>query len=719
VSLVREEGGGWQAKPSPGGLATALRSIAEHRPFTWIGYPGTSVEPSEQAVVTEILAEHGATPVFVDDDEFEGFCGEFSNRVLWPLFHGISIGPRRFDRASWHHYRAANERFAERIAELASPGDTIWVHDYQLALVPELLRERDIDCAIGFFLHIPFPSPDVYRTLPTRDEILDGMLGADLLGFHTYEYVSNFRSSALRIAGIESEPEWVSMPSHNARLGVLPIGIDPDEIEELCGSEESLAEYEALATDYEGQKVILGVDRLDYTKGLPEKLLGYEALLEQHLELHGKVSLIQIAAPSRTRVAEYQELQRELDELVGRINGRFSTLHWTPLLYINQNVSRRRLTALYRLADVMLVTPVRDGLNLVCLEYIAARGDDPGCLVLSEFAGAASCVSGAMLINPHDTRQVAATLAEALTEGVSRESFEHMREFVYSNTAQAWARRFLNRLESAVSDVPSRRQQLRVDQPPLREAVVAARRPLVLLDYDGTLRPHTNLPAQARPTPRARELLRDLASFGVVYVVSGRPALVLDDWLGDLPIGLVCEHGLGIKHWGQDWIASEEFDTSVLREMVEPVLQDFVERTPGSQIERKAASIAWHYRAADPKFGAWRAKELRSILESHLSGVPYSVLAGSKVIEVRHVNMTKGRAASQLLELHSSTDLVVCVGDDYTDEDMFNAVLDSRRQQTIVCRVGSANTVAPYIAPSSQAILKQLAKLVELWRGRT
>jgi trehalose 6-phosphate synthase/phosphatase len=715
VSLERS-GRAWSAQASPGGLATALRSVAQRREFTWIGYPGTEVPEEEHDDVRELLADTGAAPVFLDDEVFSGFYEEFANRVLWPLFHGLS-GPRRFDQRAWEHYRHVNQLFADAIAARVRPGDTVWVHDYQLMLVPQMLREQGLDCSIGFFLHIPFPSSDVYRTLPTREEVIGGVLGADLIGFHTYEYVSNFRSSVLRVLGIASEPETVSVSTHDARLGVLPIGIDPTHIAELCAEPGAVSELESLRETYAGQKVILGVDRLDPSKGLPEKLLAYEELLETHPELHGKVSLIQIAAPSRTGVIEYQALQREIDELAGRINGTYGTLTWVPLQYINQHVSQRRLTALYRLADVMLVTPVRDGMNLVCLEYIAARGDDPGALVLSEFAGASSCLSGAALVNPHNTRQVASVLADALISGDSHEAFEHMSEFVRTNTAIAWARSFLEQLESSTAEARQRTRRLRFDRSPARELVDGARRPLILLDYDGTLRPYTTLPEQARPNAEIRGLLRDLAGFGVVYVVSGRPAAVLDEWLGDLPIGLVCEHGLAIKHLGQDWVMSEELDTSPLTEQVEPVFRDFTARTPGSKIERKRASIAWHYRAADPKFGAWRAKALRALLESRLAAQPYTVLPGSKVVEVRHVNMTKGRAATHLLELHGGTDLVICIGDDRTDEDMFEAVMHSSREHHIVCRVGSSHTLAPYTVPSSAAIVAELTRLVELWRA--
>ncbi|MEZ4236939.1 MAG: bifunctional alpha,alpha-trehalose-phosphate synthase (UDP-forming)/trehalose-phosphatase [Myxococcota bacterium] len=715
ISLTHDDGG-WNATPSPGGLATALRAVAERRPFTWIGFPGTPVPNEAHDDVRATLAEHGSVPVFLTAEEVEGFYEELSNRVLWPLFHGLP-GMRRFPHAAWRTYRAINERFAEVVAAHAEPGDTVWIHDYQLMLVPQLLRDRGIDCAIGFFLHIPFPSSEIYRTLPVREAILTGMLGADYLGFHSYEYVNNLRNAGLRVLGLESDPEGVVLPPHYAQLGVLPIGIEPDEIASLATSEEAVAQYAELRERYRGKRVILGVDRLDHTKGIPQRLLAFEELLRDHPELRDEVVLVQIASPSRTNVPEYQDLAQECNELVGHINGKYGTLASTPLHYLNQHVDRARLTALYRLAEIALVTPVRDGMNLVCLEYVAARGDVPGVLILSEFAGAASCLPGARVVNPHNPAQVATAMADALRDGPSRTAWAQMRDFVTTNTSVAWAEKFLARLEAVYQRERGRLHTLRVGHGDAVDRLVEdARLPLVLLDYDGTLVPHTRLPSDAVPGHRVRELLADLARFGVVYVISGRPADTLDEWIGDLPIGLVCEHGLATRHLGGGWSELPDLDTSAIADIVEPILRDYTDRTPGSKLERKRASIAWHYRTVDPKLGAWRANELRFLLDSALVGQPFAVLSGSKVVEVRHVSITKGHTAERLLARQSGTDLVVCCGNDRTDEDMFEAVLSSDRDRRLVCRVGGGNTVAPYVVEDPAQLLDQLDQMVAIWR---
>jgi len=713
MSVSRGDGG-WTVTMSPGGLATALRAVSARRPFTWVGFPG-SVPPEERAAVTaEIESVGGAAPVYIEDEHYHGFYEEFSNRVLWPVLHSLPT-PRRFSHEAWADYKTVNEQFADAIVNVASPDATVWVHDYQLALVPHLLRRRGFDGPVGFFLHIPFPASETFRTVPVREPILRGILGANLIGFHAYEYLSNFRSAALRILGVESETDKhvLRLPTHSTRLTVLPIGIEPDELAQLADQPEARHQLEVLESRYHGKTVILGVDRLDYTKGLPQKLLAFAELLERNEALRDKVVLIQVAAPSRMNVAEYQELKREMDELVGRINGQFSGIDTTPLVYINHNLPRSELTALYRRADIALVTPIRDGMNLVCLEYIAAR-EQPGTLVLSEFTGAATCLSGAILINPHNPRQIAEVLERILSGGgPSRAAFEHMKEFVSQNTSSYWAERFLGELDEAFRELAV--SAIRLDVGALGDRLSGARSPLLFLDYDGTLQPDARVPRDAAPSPRVVELLRDLARTATVYVISGRSANVLDDWLGDLDIGLVCEHGLATRHPGGQWSQPPVLQDAALEEIVLPLFRNFTQRTPGSRIERKAASIAWHHRGSDPKLGSWRAKELRNLLESELVGHPFTVISGSRIIEVRHVQTTKGHAATALLDLYPGADLVFCAGNDTTDVDMFEAVERSGRQPRIVCQVGTVHTGAEFYVETPEQLHDQLERIIERW----
>ncbi len=707
----------WEVATSTGGLVTALKSVAERRPFTWLGWPGTFVAEPDRAEVTRVLAQHGSAPVFISKADIDGFYLAFSNRELWPLFHNLT-DRSHFGLSGYKSYEKVNEMFADEICRLARPGDVIWVHDYQLALVPEMVRRRGTGCPIGFFLHIPFPSAETYRTLPVREQILRGMLGADLIGFHTYEYVSHFRNAALRVLGLESEPKAIRMSSRKVQLSVLPIGIDPAEIREMAESREARQELASLQSTYAGKKIIVGVDRLDYTKGIPAKLLAFEQLLKSHPKWRSRVVLIQIAAPSRTDVAEYQRLKRDVDELVGRINGRYGSSSTMPVVYVNQAMSRARLVGLYQAADIALITPVRDGMNLVALEYVAARGDRGGTLILSEFAGAAHCLPGARLISPYSIDEVAEALAESLEQDrPDLEAFRHMQAFVDENTSMVWANRFLDRLEATASEIRPSSETLDLRAAPLVDKVKKSRRPLVLLDYDGTLRSYVLDPREAVPDARILGVLSALAETATVYVISGRSKGVLEEWLGELRIGLVSEHGLAIKAPGGEWERRANVSGAAIRRLVEPLFQDFTRRTPGSAIEYKDAAIAWHYRGVDPEFGTFQANELLSLLEDTLKRRPYNVLRGSRVIEVRHERVTKGQAVQALLKRHSRSDFLFCAGDDRTDEEMVEAIPAGWRDRSVTCWVGSRNARAAYWVESNSALLEQLEILAHVWKG--
>jgi len=716
VTMSRRQDG-WEVQKSTGGLVTALKSVAERRPFTWLGWPGAFVAENERAVVARELARHGSAPVFLGKSLIEGFYESFSNRVLWPLFHNLTERSH-FDAAGWKAYQQANEMFADAILDVVEPGDVVWVHDYQLCLVPELLRRRGLRCPVGFFLHIPFPSAETYRTLPSREDILKGLLGADLVGFHTYEYVSHFRQACLRVLGLESEPETIRVQARRVHLGVLPIGIEPAEIRDMALGREARQELAALQSAYAGKRIIVGVDRLDYTKGILEKLSALQELLRAHPKWRQRVVLIQIAAPSRTGVDEYKQLKRDVDELVGSINGRYGSPSSVPVIYINQSVSRERLVGLYQAAEIALITPVRDGMNLVALEYVAARGDRGGTLILSEFAGAAHCLPGARLVNPFNVAEVATALAETLEgERPSSEAFRHMLSFVNENTATRWANRFLDQLEATGSDLRPARI-LDVTASPLAERVRRAERPLVLLDYDGTLRSYVLDPKQALPDAPILETLDALAKVATVYIVTGRSSDTLDAWFGDLPIGLVAEHGLAVKPPYGQWEPRVNVSGAALARLVQPLFQDFVRRTPGSAIEIKKAGIAWHYRASDPEFATFQANDLLTQLEDVLRRRPYGVLKGNRVIEVRHQSVTKGQALLHLLAQHADADFLFCAGDDRTDEEMMEAIPAAWRKKAITCWVGARNAQAEYWVDSNVALLDQLSALARTWRSR-
>jgi len=713
---MNEGENGWEVSPSTGGLVTALKAVKERRKFTWLGWPGAYIPEADQKSVTRELGKHGTSPVFIGKSDMDGFYQNFSNGALWPLFHNLTDRVR-FDREGWRSYKRVNEMYADAIAKIAQPGDLIWVHDYQLCLLPLMLRERGLGCPIGYFLHIPFPSSETYRTLPVSEEVLRGLLGADLVAFHSYEYVSNFRMACLRVLGLESEPNGVGLQSRGVRLAVLPIGIDPSEIRDMVRESVAKNEFTELSRTFAGKKIICGVDRLDYTKGIPQKLEAFEELLSEHPEWRESCVLIQVAAPSRTGVEEYQQLKRDVDERVGRINGRYGSSSHTPVVYVNQSVPRERLSGLYRAADVALVTPVRDGMNLVALEYVAARGERGGTLILSEFTGAAHCLPGARLVNPYNSSRVAKVLAEALeSDSPNTEAFQHMTNFVNENTSMRWANRFLDQLEAVGGDPQHESSLFRVGEKTTQARLAKAKRPLVFLDYDGTLRSYVINPKEAVPDERILSVLKKLSQVATVYVVSGRDSATLESWLGHLPIGLVCEHGLAIRPPQGQWEQRTNVSGSALTRLVQPVFEDFVRRTPGSAIENKRAAIAWHYRAADPEYSAFQARELLTRLEDLLKRRPYKVLRGSRVIEVRHENVTKGNAVAHLLDRHTDADLLFCAGDDRTDEDMMRAIPKAWQDRTITCWVGSKNPWAAYWKESNISLLTELEQMERLWR---
>nr|MDQ3805139.1 bifunctional alpha,alpha-trehalose-phosphate synthase (UDP-forming)/trehalose-phosphatase [Acidobacteriota bacterium] len=491
---LKRAGDGWRTERSTGGLATAMGPLLRQSGGIWVGWSGDASEtddPRRRRLLERWAAQDGYFSVELPPRVARGFYEGFSNQALWPLFHHFPI-LLNFDPEDWRAYREANERFRDEVVKHLRPGDAVWVHDYQLMLLPALLREAVPDARVGFFLHIPFPSSSVFRLLPRREELLQGLLGADYLAFHTYGYLQNFRSSALRVLGVESRMDLIEYGGRRIRLDALPIGIAPREFTDLLDADgETRRRLAKLRARYRGRHILLGVDRLDYTKGIPERLRTFRRLLSEAEDLRGRVVLIQVAVPSREAVPMYEELRGEVDSLVGQINGEFSTPDWTPIVYMRRGIPRPELVALYAAADLAWVAPLRDGLNLVAKEYVACQRGGAGALVLSEFAGAASEMGEAFLINPYDEERTAETVRRALgtAEDERRERMAALYARVVRNNVFAWGERFIKNLgESAAARSVRHAQKPR--ELPAAEVVAAFRRARarrLLLDYDGTL----------------------------------------------------------------------------------------------------------------------------------------------------------------------------------------------------------------------------------------
>jgi trehalose 6-phosphate synthase/phosphatase len=676
VTLRRGRSGTTEVVQSSGGLIAGLGPVHMTEPSLWFGYPGENVDPA----ASERLEGQRFVGVPVPASEMRGYYQGYSNTSIWPLFHYM---PDRaaFDGGDFKSYRRVNERFADAIAERAEPEDTIWVHDYQLLLLPAMLRERLPGARIGFFLHIPFPSSEIFGILPQREEILRGLIGADLIGVHTYDYARHVVSSFRRFLGISGHEGVLSVDGRSVRIAVHPLGIDVDDMQRKAFSRAAETRLAGLRRDMEGRQLILGVDRLDYTKGLPLKLEAFRLLLSRSSAWRDKVVLVQIAVPTRTGLVSYLAQKAEVERLVGEINGAYGRPGRVPVQYTYGSVSPSMLGALYRAADICLVTPLRDGMNLVAKEYIACQEDGDGLLVISEFAGAAAELGEAVRVNPHDVEGTAAALQEAL-EMPAAERHERMRAMyrrVRANDVNTWYRRFRRALE--------RRPLTELASPPLTEpaalaqqvapALRKARRPLFLLDYDGTLREFALTPPQAAPTPEVLSILRTLLAVpgSRVVVVSGRDRDSLQAWLGDTGVGLVAEHGA----WSNltpdgEWVLAPGAGAGGWKPDVRAILDEFVDRVPGAAVEEKQTSLAWHFRAAEEALANWQSRELVDFLEEFLANQPLEILEGARVVEVRQQGLDKGAAYARIRDTDGPFDFELAIGDDRTDEDLFAAL---------------------------------------------
>ena len=722
---LRKTDDGWKTERSSGGLASAMNPLLRKGGGDWIGSAGSSKEEdpeSRRRVLAEWAQKDGCFAVELPEDVATGFYEGYANQTLWPVFHNFP-SQLKFEPKTWEAYVEANRLFSEAVVERYKPNDLIWVHDYHLILLPQMLRERLPDAAIGFFLHIPFPSSEIFPVLPRREELLEGLLGADLLVFQTHGHLQQFRAALLRVLGMESKIEQVAVGSRPVRLEALPISIAPEEYTNLLNSEKTTAEqYAEWVARYSGRKVLLAVDRLDYTKGVLERLRAYAHLLRSSPELKEKVILIQIAVPTREGIDAYQDLRTEVNRLVGEINGKLGTPEWTPLVYINRSIERTELVGLYKLADVCWVGSLRDGMNLVAKEYVACKPEGDGVLVLSEFAGAAAEMGEALLINPFDEERTAATIerALALDEQERRLRMTALHHRVVRNNVFRWGERFVAALQEAVAErgrfIDTQPQRLRPAE--VRDAYARARRRWLFLDYDGTLVPFAKRPQQAAPPTVILDLLSDLASEpqNCVVLMSGRSAENLDRWFGTIRgLWLVAEHGAELKNSSTSiWEPLRSQVAADWKSTVLPILEHFVDRTPGSFVEEKKYALVWHYRAAEPEFGEWLANELVSMLEAMLAETELRAFRGEKIVEVKPVWANKGEMLGRLLAAYPDPDFIFAAGDDRTDEDLFERLQDN----AWTVHIGPGPTRASYVVADFEGLRRVLKLLAESGRLR-
>jgi trehalose 6-phosphate synthase/phosphatase len=708
-------------RASSGGLATGLWSCLEHsaansagpHEFLWLGWPGARVPPKHQAAVRDYgQKEFKSVPVFLPERSTERFYKGFCNKTLWPLFHYFTT-LARYDEDDWQEYKRVNRVFADALQTVLRPDDLVWVHDYQLMLLPGLLRERFPEIPIGFFLHIPFPSFEVFRLLPRawRMEIIEGLLGASLIGFHTHDYVRAFLTSVVRTAGYEHHLGQLALGERLVKVDTFPMGIDFERFVNAATLPATLSRVHALREKFCGSKIIFSVDRLDYTKGLINRLLGYESFLKRNPHWRGKVVFVISVAPSRTGIETYQAMREELERTVGRIVGNYGGVHWTPVIYQYRHLGFDELVAMYRACDIALITPLRDGMNLVAKEFIASRVDQSGVLILSEMAGAAKEMSEALIINPFHPADFAQALEQALTmppeEQVRRNQLLQDRLRRYD--VKRWAQDFVQTLVSTQKTEAARRAKALTGKAhaTLLTSYRLSTQRVLLLDYDGTLVPFQTDPKLARPDKELIQLLAVLAKdpANQVAIVSGRSRCDLEQWFATAPITLVAEHGVWLRPKDASWRMLKPL-TNEWKERVRPILQLYVDRLPGALLEEKEFSLAWHYRGADPDLASVRASELLDDLAGYTRNIDVQVLEGNKVLEVRNTGVTKATACLAWLT-GGSTEWILAVGDDWTDEDLFRALPPTAHS----VRVGLAQTAARYHLDSHALVRRLLREL--------
>ena len=630
---VHSRDGELQLQPTAGGLAAALGAVHGTMETLWIGWPGdcSSLDPRHRQELAQRLGRERIVPVELSPAEAAAYYDTFCNGVLWPVFHYL-IDRVPVENPDWQTYRAINERFAATIAAESRPGDIVWIHDYHLLLAPALVRRRLPGAQIGFFLHTPFPAADVFRVLPWRRDLIEGMLGATLVGFQTTRDVRHFADAVRQLTEYVPEGTSVVADRRMVRFGAHPIGIDVARISDADEAPCGVGRRD-IPPAPPGCRLLVGVDRLDYTKGIPRRLTAFERLLTDNPHLCGRVQLVQVAAPSRVHVPSYQSLREQVAVIVARVNARFATADWQPVSYRHEAVSPYELAALYRAADVMLVTSLRDGMNLVAKEFVAARDDADGVLVLSEFAGAAEELPEALLVNPYSIEQLAAAMASALALDPEdrRDRMQALRRRVLGQTVAEWVSRFTHELTRvAAEEVPDPAHLAVI----LADARVGGELSLVLA-YEGALVPETVEPPQPDP-----ELIRLLQIAGGdrsldIHVVSCRDLDTADAWFEEVPATIWAEYGLWCREaegrrWRRTrWISAEW--THDLREL----LQQFTGSTPGAFLEETPSRLVWHFGRADRVLGRAQAQSLAALLRDAAAAMELDVRERERSIEVR------------------------------------------------------------------------------------
>ncbi|XP_010268369.1 PREDICTED: probable alpha,alpha-trehalose-phosphate synthase [UDP-forming] 9 isoform X2 [Nelumbo nucifera] len=732
----------------------------------YVGCLKAEIDPSEQDEVAQFLLEkYRCVPTFLPVEIQNKFYHGFCKQHLWPLFHYmLPISPNhgaRFDRALWQAYVSANKIFADKVMEVINPDeDYVWVHDYHLMVLPTFLRKRFNRVKLGFFLHSPFPSSEIYRTLPVREEILRALLNSDLIGFQTFDYARHFLSCCSRMLGLdyESKRGYIGLEYYGRTVSIkiLPVGIHMGQLETVLSLSETAKKVQKLKEQFEGKTVIIGVDDMDMFKGISLKFLAMGQLLEQHPQLRGRVVLVQIANPARSRGKDVQEVQAETHLIANLINEKYGKEGYEPIVFINGPVSTLEKAAFYAISECCVVNAVRDGMNLVPYKYTVCRQGSPllgkvlgidgsntsrkSIIVVSEFIGCSPSLSGAIRVNPWNIDAVSDAMNLAITMPEPEKQLRHEKHYKYvsSHDVAYWVRSFDQDLERACREHFLRRcwgigfglsfrvvalgpnfRKLSVEH--IVSAYKRTNSRLILLDYDGTVMPQASV--DKTPSNEVISVLNSLSSDpkNVVFIVSGRGKDSLSKWFSPCEkLGISAEHGY-FTRWSRDspWescLLPTDFNW---KNIAEPVMELYTETTDGSSIEHKESALVWHHQEADPDFGSCQAKELLDHLENVLANEPVVVKRGQHIVEVKPQGINKGMVVENLISTMSSRgkppDFILCIGDDRSDEDMFESIARSisnpsllSRAEVFACTVGQKPSMAKYYLDDTVEVIKLL-----------
>ncbi len=722
VNLKWTESRKFSVIPRSHALSRGLEEFYKKENSIWIGHPGIArhdIRKAEKEKLEKEFLKINCLPVYSGKKENEKYVEGFSNRTIWPLFHYFTQNAV-YREEYWESYVKVNRKYANRVIPVLDKGDKVWIHDYHLMLLPQMIREHFPDVPIGFFLHIPFPSYEIFRLLPWRRQILEGLIGADLVGFHTYDYERHFMSCVRRLLGYDSVFNNIHLQERIVKVDFFPLGIDYKSFtrgsdaepgKKATGIKRDMIKQHITGKD---RKLILSIDRLDYTKGPKIRLKAFEHFLQSYPEYLEKVSLMFFVMPSRESVELYKTLKKELDELVGRINSLYGTLNWVPVWYFYRHLEVEERIDLYAQCDIALITPIRDGMNLIAKEYLAARSGKSGVLIISEMAGASKELTEALIVNPHNLGEISNSIKCALDmhEDNQIRANMMMTKRLSHNTVAKWANDFFNSLGQVKKNqeikLTRKITQNLVNTIGIRYAKAGKR--ILFLDYDGTLMGFNKDPQKVVPDKELYDLLKKLSGISKnrIVIISGRDKETLSKWFPDgWNLDIIAEHGVWTREPGKRFSMIEQIDRDWM-ESVRPILEFYVERTPRSFIETKNYSLVWHYRNADPDLGNQRSWELKDELKALVTNLNLEIMDGDKVIEIKNSGINKGRAA--LLKIGDTAyDFILALGDDWTDEYTFDALPDT----AFTIKVGTRTTKADYYVEGIRDVRLILRELVK------